>query len=410
MRNTFEVEAGGELMLAEGSPDGDPLAVVFKTIADPYVGQISLFRVLSGTVKPESSLTNTRTGADERFAKIASLRGKESVLVTELPAGDIGAVAKLNNTATGDTLAPKNKPVVLPALARPEPVLGVAITPTTTGEEDKLANALRRLQEEDPALALERNDETKQTVLRGMGEMHLAISLEKLSRKFGVDVATEEAKVPYRETITRSAQAEGKYKKQTGGHGQFGVAFLRVSPLPRGTGFEFVDEIKGGSIPRQFIPAVEKGVAETMVDGGVYGFPVVDVQVAVYDGKYHSVDSSEMSFKMAGRLGFKAAMADAVPVMLEPISLIEVTVPADYQGDIMGDLSSRRGQLQGTEVADGGRQKITALVPTSEIMRYAIDLRSITQGWGSFTARHDHYEELPSHLVDKVSAESKDDD
>ena len=410
VRNTFEVEAGGELMAVEGTPDGDPLAVVFKTIADPYVGQISLFRVLSGTVKPESNLTNTRTGADERFAKIASLQGKESVLVTELPAGDIGAVAKLNNTATGDTLAPKNKPVVLPALARPEPVLGVAITPTTTGEEDKLANALRRLQEEDPALALERNDETKQTVLRGMGEMHLAISLEKLSRKFGVDVATEEAKVPYRETITRTAQAEGKYKKQTGGHGQFGVAFLRVSPLPRGSGFQFVDEIRGGSIPRQFIPAVEKGVGETMVDGGVYGFPVVDVQVAVYDGKYHSVDSSEMSFKMAGRLGFKAAMADAVPIMLEPISLIEVTVPADYQGDIMGDLSSRRGQLQGTEVADGGRQKITALVPTSEIMRYAIDLRSITQGWGSFTARHDHYEELPSHLVDKVAAESKEDD
>jgi elongation factor G len=410
VRSTFEVEAGGELVAVDGTPDGDPLAVVFKTIADPYVGQISLFRVLSGTIKPESSLTNTRTGAEERFAKIASLQGKESVLVTELPAGDIGAVAKLNNTATGDTLAPKNKPVTLPALARPEPVLGVAITPTTTGEEDKLANALRRLQEEDPALSLERNDETKQTVLRGMGEMHLAISLEKLSRKFGVDVATEDAKVPYRETITRTAQAEGKYKKQTGGHGQFGVAFLRVSPLPRGTGFEFVDEIRGGSIPRQFIPAVEKGVAETMVDGGVYGFPVVDVQVAVYDGKYHSVDSSEMSFKMAGRLGFKAAMADAVPIMLEPISLIEVTVPSEYQGDIMGDLSSRRGQLQGTEVAEGGRQKITALVPTSEIMRYAIDLRSITQGWGSFTARHDHYEELPSHLVEKVAAESKDDD
>ena len=242
-----------------------------------------------------------------------------------------------------------------------------------------------------------------------MGETHLTITLERLERKFGVAVETERPKVPYRETITRIAEAEGKYKKQTGGHGQFGVCFLRVSPLPRGEGFLFVDEVKGGSIPRQFIPAVEKGVNETMSDAGVRGFPVVDVQVAVYDGKYHSVDSSEMSFKMAGRLGFKAAMEQAGPVMLEPISRVQVTVPADYQGDVMGDLSSRRGQLQGTEAAPGGMQLITALVPTSEIMNYAIDLRSLTQGWGRFRSEHDHYQEMPSHMADQVVAEMKKD-
>jgi elongation factor G len=409
VRNTFTVAAGDELIEAEGSATGDPLAFVFKTIADPYVGQISMFKVLSGTLKSDSALTNTRSGADERLAKIATLVGKESEPVGELIAGDIGSVTKLNNTATGDTLAPKGKPVRVPAIAKPEPVLATAISPRTTGEEDKLANALRRLQEEDSALVIERSDETKQTMLRGMGETHLTITLEKLARKFGVDVVTEDVRVPYRETVTREAEAEGKYKKQTGGHGQFGVAILKMEPLPRGTGFEFVDQIKGGSIPRQFIPAVEKGVRETMADGGARGYPVVDVRVYCVDGKYHSVDSSEMSFKMAGRLGFRAAMEQANPIMLEPISRIEVTVPAEYQGDIMGDLSSRRGQLQGTEVAASGRQTITALVPTSEIMRYAIDLRSITQGWGTFRAEHDHYEELPSHLYDKVAAEAEED-
>ena len=409
LRNTFTVEAGGELMEVQSSVSGNPLAFVFKTIADPYVGQISMFKVLTGTIKSDMALTNTRTGTDERLAKIAVLAGKESELVGELVAGDIGAATKLGNTATGDTLAPKGKPVRVPAIAKPEPVLAVAIASKLQGEEDKLANALRRLQAEDSSLIVERSDETKQTLLRGMGETHLTITLEKLSRKFGVEVATEDVRVPYRETITRSARAEGRYKKQTGGHGQFGVAILEVEPLPRGTGFEFVDQIKGGSIPRQFIPAVEKGIAETMVDGGVNGFPVVDVRVRCIDGKYHSVDSSEMSFKMAARIGFRAAMAQASPTVLEPISRIEVVVPADYQGDIMGDLSSRRGQLQGTELTGSGRQRITALVPTSEILRYAIDLRSITQGWGTFTSAHDHYEELPSHLLDKLTASNSDD-
>jgi len=408
-RPPMVVTAGDQSFEVMSDPAGDPLGFVFKTIADPYVGQISLMRIRSGELKPDNSLTNSRTGSDETLAKIATMIGKETELVPSAPAGDIVAVAKLSDTATGDTLAPRNKPVTLPPVDQPEPVLATAVTARTQADEDKLANALRRILAEDQALRLTRNSETKQTLLWGMGEMHLTITLERLERKFGVAVDTEKPKVPYRETISRTSQAEGKYKKQTGGHGQYGVCFLRVSPLPRGEGFAFIDEIKGGSIPRQFIPAVEKGVTETMSDAGVRGFPVVDVQVAVYDGKYHSVDSSEMSFKMAGRLGFKAAMEQAGPVLLEPISRVQVTVPADYQGDVMGDLSSRRGQLQGTEAAPGGMQLITALVPTSEIMNYAIDLRSLTQGWGRFKTEHDHYQEMPSHMADQVVAAMEED-
>lgn len=403
------VKAGDQSVEVMSDVAGDPLGFVFKTIADPYVGQISLMRIRSGELKPDNSLTNSRTGSDEKLAKIATMIGKETELVPSAPAGDIVAVAKLSDTATGDTLAPRNKPVTLPPVDQPEPVLATAVTARTQADEDKLANALRRILAEDQALRLTRDSETKQTLLWGMGEMHLTITLERLERKFGVAVDTEKPKVPYRETISRTSQAEGKYKKQTGGHGQYGVCFLRVSPLPRGEGFAFVDEIRGGSIPRQFIPAVEKGVTETMSDAGVRGFPVVDVQVAVYDGKYHSVDSSEMSFKMAGRLGFKAAMEQAGPVLLEPISRVQVTVPADYQGDVMGDLSSRRGQLQGTEAAPSGMQLITALVPTSEIMNYAIDLRSLTQGWGRFKTEHDHYQEMPSHMADQVVAALEED-
>ncbi len=409
-RSHVTVIAGNEEMEIESSVDGDPLIFVFKTIADPYVGQISMFRVMSGTVRPDTMLSNPRSGSDERLAKIAYLIGKESHLLQEIPAGDIGAVSKLNDTKTDDTLAPKNKPVTVKPVQRPEPVLAAALVAKTQADEDKLATSLRRLLDEDPALRLERNDETKQTLLHGMGELHLAITLEKLSRKFGVDVTTENVRVPYRETVSRPAQAEGKFKKQSGGRGQFGVAFLKIEPLPRGEGFEFVDEIKGGSIPRQFIPAVQHGIVDTMANGGVFGFPVVDVRVRCYDGKYHSVDSSEMSFKMAGSLGFKAAMQDAGPILLEPISRMEITVPADYQGDVMGDLSSRRGQVLGTEAVPGGMQRIIAHVPTSEIMRYAVDLRSLTQGWGNFTSQFEHYSELPAHLVDKVAKAAADDD
>lgn len=409
-RQKLMVTAGGDEVEIDLKADGDPLIQVFKTIADPYVGQISIFRVLSGRVKTEQTLHNKRSNNDEKFSKLAVMVGKESELVDELAMGDIGAVAKLNETGTGDTLTVKNQPIVAPPLTVPTPVLGTAIKARTQADTDKLANALRRVQQEDPVLLVERNAETRQTVLKGMGETHLTITLQRLSRKFGVDVDTEPVRVPYRETVSRRAEAEGKYKKQSGGHGQFGVAMLKVEPTMRGEGFEFVDEIKGGSIPRQFIPAVEQGIRETMEDGGYFGFPVVDVRVRCYDGKYHSVDSSEMSFKMAGRLGFKTAMENAGPILLEPISKISVTVPSSYQGDVMGDLSSRRGQVQGTEAASGGRQMITALVPTSEIMTYAVDLRSLTQGWGTFTTEHDHYQELPSHLTDKVVAEAKEED
>jgi elongation factor G len=396
------VRAGDHDAEITTDPSGQPLAVVFKTLADPYVGKISLFKVLSGTVRPDAILTNPRSHEDEKLHGLFTLRGKEQDQVNEVPAGDIAAVAKLGNVNTGDTLAPKGTPVIVPL---PEPVvqvLSIAIRPKSKGDEDKLMTALHRLQEEDPALSVRRNDETHQTLLGGMGETHLAIDTERLARKFGVEVETEEVIVPYRETISATAEAEGKYKKQTGGHGQFGVAFLRVEPLSRGAGFDFSDAIVGGAIPRQFIPAVQKGIEETMATAGVFGYPVVDVKVTCFDGKFHPVDSSEMSFKMAGSIGFKEAMAKATPVLLEPVSLLEVTVPAAFQGDVMGDLNSRRGRVQGTETGNDGESIITAMVPTSEILRYAIDLRSITGGRGRFVVEHDHYDLLPQHLWDKV--------
>jgi elongation factor G len=408
-RPPAEVRAGESTVEVKPDPTAEPLAFVFKTVADPYVGHLSLFKVLSGTVKPDEQLTNPRTSTDERLHGLFTLRGRDHIDVPNVPAGDIGAVAKLTATNTGDTLTPKGKPVVAPGIEWPDPVLAVAVKAKTQADEDKLANALHRLTDEDPALVIDRNDETHQTLLHGMGETHLQITLEKLERKFGVSVTTDEVRVPYRETITAEAEAEGKYKKQTGGHGQFGIANLRVAPRDRGAGFEFEDKVVGGAIPRQYIPAVEKGIEETMGDGGVHGFPVVDVKVTVYDGKFHPVDSSEMSFKMAGRIGFKEAMAKAGPVILEPISLIEVTVPNDLQGDVMGDLNSRRARVQGTELADDGdHTTIVALVPTAEIQRYAIDLRSKTGGRGWFRAHHDHYDVLPQHLVSAVSAESAD--
>jgi elongation factor G len=401
-RPPVTVQAGSGTMDVVPDPAGQPLAVVYRTLTDPYVGKVSFLKVLSGTVRPDAVLTNSRTHSDERLHGLFTMRGKEQDQVPYLPAGDLGAVAKLSDTATGDTLAPKGTPVVVPQPEPPTPVLSVAIRPKSKGDEDKLMTGLHRLQDEDSSLLVRRDDETHQTLLSGMGETHLSIVTERLLRKFGVEVETEDVRVAYRETITGQAEAEGKYKKQTGGHGQFGVAFLRVEPLERSGGFEFVDKIVGGAIPRQFIPAVEKGVIETMSTAGVYGYPVVDVRVTLYDGKYHSVDSSEMSFKMAASIGFKDAMAKAGPVLLEPISLLEVTVPMQFQGDVMGDLNSRRGRVQGTEAVGNGEQMITAMVPTSEILRYSIDLRSMTGGRGRFSVAHDHYDPLPAHLVDKV--------
>jgi elongation factor G len=403
-RPPTEVQAGDTTTDVAPDAAGRPLAYVFKTLADPYVGQLSLLKVLSGTIHHDEHLVNSRSGTDERLHTLFALRGREHLDVKEVPAGDFVAVAKLSGTRTGDTLAPKGTPVTVAPLPPPEPALGVAVVARTQADDDKLATALHRIVDEDPALVVERDDETHQTVLRGMGETHLQITLERLSRKFGVAVDTEDVRVAYRETITAPADAEGRYKKQSGGHGQFGVASIHIEPLGRGDGFEFVDAIVGGAIPRQYIPAVEKGIEEAMADGGVHGFPVVDIQVTCTDGKHHPVDSSEMSFKMAGRLAFREAMAKASPVVLEPVSRLEVTVPVELQGDVMGDLNARRARVQGTELADEvGEQTVVALVPTAELRRYAVDLRSKTAGRGWFRARHDHYDVLPAHLVDQVT-------
>ncbi|HVE93388.1 MAG TPA: elongation factor G [Acidimicrobiales bacterium] len=397
------VEAGDDMQTVPCDPAGQPLAVVFKTIADPYVGRVSLFKVLSGTIRPDVVLTNTRTKSDERLHALFTLRGKEHENVSDIPAGDIGAVAKLADTGTSDTLAPRSMPVRVPVPEPTPPAINIAIRPKSKGDDDKLMTSLHRLCDEDPTLVVTRNDETHQTLLGGTGETHLALVAERLTRKFGVEVATEEVLVPYRETITESATAEGKHKKQSGGHGQFGVCTITVSPVDRGVGFQFVDKVVGGAIPRQFIPAVEKGIAETMAMGGHFGHPVVDVQVELIDGKYHAVDSSEMSFKMAGSIAFRDAMAKAAPVILEPVSSVEITVPAAQQGDVMGDLNARRGRVHGTDIADTGEVTIAAHVPTAEIQRYAVDLRSLTGGRGTFRASHDHYDPLPQHLYDKVA-------
>ena len=405
-RRSFTVQAGSNTIQLPRDPDGPPLARVFKTIADPFVGRISLMNVLSGTLRPDMTLYDSRSHSEEKLHALQVMRGKETQPTSAAPAGDIVAVAKLSGVLTGDTLAPKNQPVVAEGPRLRTAVLSIAVHPKAKGDDDKLMTAIHRLQEEDTALLVRRDDETHQTVLSGMGDTHLQIVCEKLSRKFGVAVETEPVQVPYRETITKSAEAEGKYKKQTGGHGQFGVANLRVEPLERGEGFAFVDAIVGGAIPRQFIPAVEKGVQEAMTTGGHFGYPVVDVRVTCYDGKYHTVDSSEMSFKMAASLGFKEALAAAGPVILEPVSRLEVTVPAAYQGDILGDLNSRRGRVLGTEAGERGEQVVIALVPASEIQRYATDLRSLTGGRGRFAVRHDHHEVVPAPIADRLAKQA----
>jgi elongation factor G len=387
--------------------DGAAGAMVFKTLVDPYVGHVNIFKVVQGTVKHDDNLTNSRTRNDERIHQLFTMRGKEQDTVTEVAAGDIAAVAKLANTETGDVLAMKGTTIDVEPPTVPEPLLATAIHAKSKADEDKLANALHRLQEEDPVLRIDRDAETHQTVLRGMGETHLSIALEKLARKFGVEVETEDVRVAYRETISGSAEAEGKLKKQSGGHGQFAVAWLRVEPQERGAGSEFVDAIVGGVIPRNFIPAVEKGVAEAEEHGGALGFPVVDVKVTCFDGKHHSVDSSEMAFKTAASMGLREALAKASPILLEPISELVITVPEAHQGDIMGDLNGKRGRIQGSASIGGGEVEIVANVPTSEVLRYAIDLRSMTGGRGRFSAKHSHYDPVPGQLVDKIVAAAK---
>jgi elongation factor G len=394
-RPPVTVRAGNELAEVAPDPNGPPLLAVCKTLSDQHAGRISLCKVVSGTITPDLVLVNPRTRAEERLHVLEALRGHETTPVRDAVAGDFLAVPRLSGTRTGDTLAPKGSPVLV-ALPDPEPPsLSVAVRPASRADEDKLMSSIQRLAEEDPSLTVSRVDETHQTVLGVAGEVHLAVTVERLSRKYGVTVEREEVLIPYRETITGSAEAEGRYKKQTGGHGQFAVVHLRVEPLERGEGFQFRDEVVGGAIPRQYIPAVEKGILEAMERGGVHGFPVVDVAVTCDDGKFHAVDSSEMSFKMAGGMALHAAMEKAGPIVLEPISRLEVTVPSELQGDVLGDLHSRRGRVQGTDTAEGGHQTIVALVPTASLARYAIDLRAISGGRGRFRTTHDHYDQKP---------------
>ena len=405
----FIVDEGPAPRVEPTGGDGEPAALfVFKTMVDPYVGRINLFKVLQGTVEHDAVLVNGRSVVDERLHQLVTVRGKEQESTDRVVAGDIAAVAKLGSTTTGDLLAERGADISIEPFTNPEPVLAIAIHAKSKADDDKLATALHRLLDEDPALRLERNPETHQTLVWGMGETHLAIARERLARKLGVEVETEPVRVAYRETITTTAEAEGKYKKQTGGHGQFGIACIRVEPLERGGDFEWNDAIVGGAIPKNLIPAVEKGVRETMEHGGVLGFPVVDVRVTCFDGKFHSVDSSEMSFKMAGSIGFKEAMAKAGPILLEPVSELVVLAPEASQGDILGDLNSRRGRIQGASAAGNGEVEIVATVPTSEILRYASDLRSMTHGRGRFDVTHSHYDPVPSHLSEKILAASAD--
>jgi elongation factor G len=388
-------------------PNQPLAALVFKTISDPYVGHITLFRVFSGRMRPDSAVYNATKATEERVGQLFTLRGKEHDTVSEVPAGDIGAVAKLSHTTTGDTFSTKDDPVQVPAAEMPEPLLAFAIAPKTKGDEDKLSTALSRLKEEDPTLRVERSDETHETVMYGMGEAHLDVQIERMKRKFGVEVTTAPAKIAYRETIKGPGKAIGRHVKQTGGHGQYAICNIEVEPLPRGGGFEFVDKIFGGAIPNQFIASVEKGVVKAMSEGALSGNPMVDIRCTLVDGKFHPVDSSDMAFQIAGSLALREAAQAAGVALLEPIVEVEVVVPDDYTGDIMGDLNSKRAKIQGMESAGAGKQRVKALVPQAEVARYSIDLRSLTGGRGAFSMRFSHYEEVPSHLAEKIIAEAQ---
>lgn len=385
----------------------EPLsALVFKTLADPYVGRVNYFRVYSGVMKADSQVYNFNKEKTERIGSLFFMRGKNQIQTDQVIAGDIGAVAKLAETGTGDTLGDKGSPIIFPPIKFPDPVISFAVEPKSKGDEEKVSAGLARFLEEDPTFRVERNTETKQIIISGMGDMHLDVIVERLAKKFGVEVNLKTPKVPYKETIRKTAKKEGKYKRQSGGRGQYGHVFLEISPLPRGEGFAFEDRIVGGVVPRQYIPAVEKGVLEAMEEGNLAGYPVVDIKVALYDGSYHTVDSSEMAFKIAASMALRGAIDQADPVLLEPIMDVEVTVPEQFMGDIMGDLNSRRGRIQGM-VPGQGLQVIKAQVPLAEMFDYAIDLRSMTQGRGFFTMKFSHYEEVPFQEAEKIIAAAK---
>ncbi len=384
-------------------------ALVFKTMADPYVGKITMFRVYSGVVKSDSQVYNASKDRVERFGQVFLIKGKQQIAVAQVGAGDIAGVAKLSETTTGDTLSDKDKPVVLDPIKFPLPVLSMAARAKSKGDEDKIGQGLSRLQEEDPTLRYTKEAETGELIVAGMGEVHLDIIAERLKRKFGAEMTLDTPKVPYRETIKGTVKVEGRHKKQTGGRGQFGHVWIEMSPLPTGSGFEFEDKVFGGSVPRQFIPAVEKGLREALPEGGsLAGFPLVDLKCSLYDGSSHPVDSSEMAFKIAAQLALKKGCQDANPIILEPIVRAEVTVPEEYMGDVMGDFNKKRGRILGME-PEGRYQVVKALVPMAEMFKYSIDLRSMTAGRGTFTTEFDHYEEVPFSVAEKVVEQAKKD-
>ncbi|MFH1689674.1 MAG: elongation factor G [Candidatus Eisenbacteria bacterium] len=396
---------GEDEVTLDATPDAPFSALVFKTVSEQHVGELSFFRVYSGTVSSGDDVLNSTRRESERMGGVYALIGRDRKEMESVSAGDIAGVVKLKNTSTGDTLCAKSNPIVIRPVVLPKPVLSEAVKSTTKGDEEKISTGLAKLHEEDPTFTAGYDRVIRQTIISGLGVLHLDVMVEKLKDRFGVQLEREKPRIPYRETIRATASAEGKYKKQTGGRGQFGVAWLRLDPVERGSGFEFANEVVGGSIPSKFIPAVEKGVKERMEKGVLAGYPVVDVRVAVYDGKFHPVDSSENAFKMAGSIGFRLAAAEAKPVLLEPVYNITVTVPDEYLGDVMSDVSSRRGKIRETG-RQGRYQVVTAQVPLSELYKYSTHLRSITQGRGFHEQEFSHYEDVPGDVQAKVVAES----
>ena len=401
--------ASRPLPLAEGSApvDSEPkplAALVFKTTADPYVGKLTYFRVFAGALDSNSQIWNSNQGAVERIGQLYMLRGKTQEAVSRVETGDIGAVAKLGATVTGDTLTVQDKAVKLSTITFPKPIFNVAVHPKTKADLDKMGTSLARLTEEDPTLRVYRDPDTAETILSGMGDTQVDVAAERMQRKFGVGVELKPPKVPYRETITRSVQAEFKHKKQTGGHGQYGHVMLELEPLPQGSPNEFENRVVGGAIPKNYIPAVEKGVVEGYKEGVLAGFPVVGVRVAVYDGSFHPVDSSEICFKIAGSQALKKGLSEGGPIMLEPIVKIQVTVPNDFTGDILSDLNTKRARVQGMN-PQGDINTVEAEVPMAEVLRYATDLKSLTQGRGTYVLEISHYEQVPSHITEKIIAD-----
>ena len=387
-------------------PEGPTVLQIFKTFIDPFAGRVNLFRVYSGKLTPDTQLYNLNKDQKERIGQIVCLLGKKQTTVEELGVGDIGAVVKLSETGTGDTLHQERKGIILPMADIPKPIISFAITSKERGDEDKMGLGLHRLMQEDPTIQFGRDERTNEFLISGMGQLHVEVIVDKVKHQFGVDVVLNTPKVPYLETIKGKTEVRGRYKKQSGGRGQFGDTWIRIEPLPRGEGFEFVNEIVGGVIPKQYIPAVEKGIYEAMQGGILAGYPTVDIKISLYDGSYHQVDSSEMAFKVAGSLGFKEGAPKCQPTLLEPIMKMEVTVPEENMGDAMGDISGRRGRVLGSE-SDRGKQVIRAMVPMAEVLKYAPTLTSMTGGRGTYTMEFDHYEEVPAHLQEKIIEEAK---